>query len=66
MLSSKQASGGVVEALSGRVGREYVLVRNNRDARGARQTEIRQFHGKDVETAVFDAPFDGTTILELA
>lgn len=66
MVSSKQGSGGVVEALSGRIGREYVLVRNNRDARGARPIETRQFHGKDVETAVFDAAFDGTTIVELA
>lgn len=65
MVSSKQGSGGVVEALSGRVGREYVLVRNNRDGRGARPVETRQFHGKDIETAIFDAPFDGTTILEI-
>jgi DNA sulfur modification protein DndD len=66
MVSSKQGSGGVVEALRARIGREYVLIRSNRGPRGTRPVEIRQFHGKDVETAVFDAPFDGTTILELA
>jgi DNA sulfur modification protein DndD len=66
MLSSKQSSGGIAEVLNGRIGKEYVLIRNNRDPRGDRPTEFRQFNGRDVETAVFDAGFDGSSILELA
>jgi DNA sulfur modification protein DndD len=66
MISSKQSSGGVLESLQNRIGREYVLVRNNRDPRGKTAPEIRQFRGKDIETAIFDAPFDGTSIVELS
>jgi hypothetical protein len=28
---------------------------------GERSLEVQQFNGKDVETAVFDADFDGST-----
>jgi hypothetical protein len=66
MLSGSQGSGGVVEALRARVGKEFVLVRHNRAPRGNRRPEIRQFRGRDFETALFDAEFDGTTIEEVA
>lgn len=66
MLSGSQGSGGVVEALRSRVGKEFVLVRHNRATRGNRPVEIRQFRGRDFETARFDAEFDGTTIEEVA
>jgi DNA sulfur modification protein DndD len=65
MLSKSQAAGGAISALQDRVGEEYVLVRKNKDARGARPREVRQFRGKDVEMAVFDASFDGSTIVRL-
>lgn len=65
MISGSQGSGGVVEALRNRVGREYALIRNNKGPRGDRKVESKQFHGKDVETSTFDAPFDGTTIVDV-
>jgi DNA sulfur modification protein DndD len=65
MLSRSQAAGGVINVLHDRVGEEYVLVRKNKDARGSRPREVRQFSGKDVDMAVFDASFDGSTIVRL-
>lgn len=61
MISNSQASGGVLEALHDRIGEEYVLVRHNTDARGSRVPEIRQFNGKDLETVIFDADYDGSS-----
>ncbi len=66
MLSGSQKFGGVVEALRDRVGKEFVLVRHNRAPREKRPIEIRQFRGRDFETALFEAEFDGTTIEEVA
>lgn len=66
MVSSSQGSSGVVEALRSRIGKEIVLIRNNRGRRGSRPVEILQFRGRDFETARFDAEFDGTTIEEVA
>jgi DNA sulfur modification protein DndD len=65
MISGSQGDEGVMEALKGRIGNEYVLVRLNKGPRGSKPKEIRQFHGKDVQTAVFDAEFDGTHIMEV-
>jgi hypothetical protein len=64
MVSKSQAS-ETVSALRERIGEEYVLVRHNKDARGNRPREIRQFHGKDVEMAVFDSSYDGTEIVRV-
>lgn len=66
MVSDSQGSGGVVAALQNRVGKEIVLIRNNRGPRGNRPVERHQFRGRDFETARFDAEFDGTTIEEVA
>jgi len=60
MVSKSQGSGSVMEALRDRIGEEYVLVRHNRAERGERTPEIRQFNGRDVETAVFGAKSDGS------
>lgn len=65
MVSKSQASGGVMEAIQDRIGEEYVLVRHNRDSRGERPAEIRQFYGKDVQTAVFDSSFDGSAFVRV-
>lgn len=65
MVSSSQASGSVMDTITERIGEEYVLVRHNRDPRGGRPFEVRQFNGKDVETAVFDADFDGSTFVRV-
>ncbi|WP_125255819.1 AAA family ATPase [Brevundimonas fluminis] len=65
MLSKSQASGPVMEALGDRIGEEVVLVRHNRADRDGRKVEVRQFHGKDVETAVFGAPHDGSAFVRV-
>ena len=65
MVSRSQASGGVMEAIQRRIGEEYVLVRHNRDSRGDRLAEVRQFNGRDVEMALFDAKFDGSTFVRV-
>jgi DNA sulfur modification protein DndD len=65
MVSKSQTSGNVMDAIKDRIGEEYILVRHNRDARGDRPVEVQQFNGKDVETALFDADFDGSTFVRL-
>jgi DNA sulfur modification protein DndD len=65
MLSQSQASSTVMEALGDRIGEEVVLVRQNRADRGGRKAEVRQFHGKDVETAVFGAQHDGSAFVRV-
>ncbi len=65
MISKSQASGGVMEAIQNRIGEEFVLVRHNRAGRGDRALEIRQFGGKDIETAIFDAKFDGSSFIRV-
>jgi DNA sulfur modification protein DndD len=65
MVSKSQGSGPVLEALRDRIGEEVVLVRHNRADREGRKPEIRQFHGKDIETAVFGAPSDGSAFVRV-
>jgi hypothetical protein len=48
------------------VGREYVLVRQNRDPAGDRKPETRHLKGRDCRTVIFDSEFDGTSIVEVA
>ena len=66
LMVSRQQGGGVLDVLRGRVGQEYVLVRHNKDARAHRTAEIRQFNGKDVETALFDQEYDGTSFVRVS
>jgi DNA sulfur modification protein DndD len=63
MVSKSQASAAVMKALGGRIGKEYVMVRHNKSARSNQRPEVRQIGGKDFETAVFDAPFDGSSLV---
>ena len=65
MVSGTQAGGGAVEALRDRVGKEYVLVRTNKGPRKGGGKEVKQLHGRDYETALFDQPADGTEIVEI-
>lgn len=65
MVSQSQASSSVMNALRGRIGREYVVVRHNKAPRNDRPKEIRQFGGKDVEMSNFDADFDGSSFLRV-
>ncbi len=65
MVSGSQAKGGAVDALIDRVEKEYVLVRTNKGAAKG-PGEVRQFRGRDYQTALFDQPADGTMIVEVA
>ena len=65
LVSKSQGSEDVLEALKDHLGAEYVLVRHNKEARGERKQESRYFKGKEFNTAVFDADYDGTEIVEI-
>ena len=66
LVSKSQGSEDVLEALKDHLGAEYVLVRHNRESRGERKQESRYFKGREFKTAVFDAEYDGTEIVEIA
>ena len=65
MVSKSQGSGSVMDAIQDRIGEEYVIVRHNRDPQGDRPSEVRQVNGRDIETALFDAEFDGSTFVRV-
>lgn len=65
LVSKSQGSEDVLEALKDHLGAEYVLVRHNKEARGERKQESRYFKGREFNTAVFDADYDGTEIVEI-
>ena len=66
LVSKSQASEEVLAALKDHLRFEYLLVRHNKEARGARTQESRNLHGKKYNTAIFDAEFDGTEVMEIA
>ena len=66
LVSRSQGSPQVLAAMKDHVGREYVLVRHNRDSAGDRSPEVRHLKGRDYRTVIFDSEFDGTTIVEVA
>ena len=65
LVSKSQGSEDVLNALKDHLGAEYLLVRHNTEPRGERQQESRYFEGKEFNTAVFDAEYDGTQIVEI-
>lgn len=65
LVSKSQGSEDVLNALRDHLGAEYLLVRHNTEPRGERKQENRYFQGKEFKTAVFDAAFDGTEIVEI-
>ncbi len=65
LVSKSQGSKDVLETLKNHLGAEYALVRHNKEPRANRPREVRTFHGKELLTAVFDAEFDGTEIVEI-
>lgn len=65
LVSKSQGSEEVLEALKDHLGAEYLLVRHNTDPGGDRKPESRYFKGKEFRTAVFDAEYDGTEIVEI-
>ncbi|MEQ8435418.1 MAG: AAA family ATPase [Oceanicaulis sp.] len=66
LVSKSQGSEDVLEALKDHLGAEYLLVRHNTDSGGDRKPESRYFKGKEFRTAVFDAEYDGTEIVEIS
>lgn len=65
LVSKSQGSEDVLSAMSDHLGAEYLLVRHNTAPRGERKQESRYFKGQEFRTAVFDADFDGTEIVEI-
>lgn len=65
LVSKSQGSEDVLNALKDHLGAEYLLVRHNTEPRGERKQESRYFQGKEFDTAIFDAEFDGTEIVEI-
>ncbi|GLR60295.1 AAA family ATPase [Rhizobium indigoferae] len=65
LLSQSQAADEVMEKLQGRIGKQYVLVRHNKGERGLKHIETRQFGHEIIETTLFEASFDGTSIVEV-
>ena len=65
LVSRSQGSEDVLNAVRDHLGAEYLLVRHNREPRGERKQESRYFKGEEFKTAIFDAEFDGTEIVEI-
>ncbi len=65
LVSSSQGSKQVIDAIESRVGAEYVLVRHNKDADRSGKSETQQFHGKDYQSAIYGAQFDGSSIAKV-
>jgi DNA sulfur modification protein DndD len=65
LVSRSQGSEDVLDALKDHLGAEYLLVRHNTEPRGERKQESRYFQGQEFKTAVFDADYDGTEIVEI-
>ena len=66
LVSKSQGSEDVLEALKDHLGAEYLLVRHNTAPGGDSKPESRYFKGKEFRTAVFDAEYDGTEIVEIS
>ena len=66
LLSQSQGSPEVLKALQDHVGAEFLLVRHNKEPIGERKPESRHFKGDEFKTSIFDATFDGSTIMEIA
>lgn len=65
LVSKSQGSEEVLDALKEHIGMEYLLVRHNTASLGDRQPESRYLREKTYRTAVFDAEYDGTEIVEI-
>lgn len=65
LVSRSQGSEDVLDALKDHLGAEYLLVRHNTEPRGERKQESRYLRGQEFKTAVFDADYDGTEVVEI-
>jgi DNA sulfur modification protein DndD len=64
-VSSSQGSPDVLESLSQRVGKEYVLISENRGPRNGKHSEELILNGKLYETSLFGCDKDMTRIEEV-
>lgn len=62
LVSSSQGKSEVIDALHRRVGVEYVLIAENRGARGERQQDMMNVNGTRLATTVFNRPRNMTRI----
>ena len=65
LVSTSQASDSVMEALSPKVGAEYVLTRHNQADRGARPEEHIPIRGKTYDLTAYSSEIEGTKIVEV-
>lgn len=65
LVSRSQGSVEVLNAVKDHIGAEYLLVRHNTEPGGERKQESRYFKGEEYKTAIFDAEYDGTEIVEI-
>ncbi|WP_371392235.1 AAA family ATPase [Glycocaulis abyssi] len=65
LVSKSQGYEDVLNAVRDHLGAEYLLVRHNKEPQGDRKPESRYFKGKEFRTAIFDAEYDGTEIVEI-
>ncbi|MCY4276304.1 MAG: AAA family ATPase [Gammaproteobacteria bacterium] len=65
LVSRSQGSEDVLNAIKEHLGAEYLLVRHNTEPRGGRKQESRLFNDEEYKTALFDAEYDGTEIVEI-
>jgi len=65
LVSKSQGSEDVLNSVKDHLGAEYLLVRHNTDPQGDRKQESRHFKGKEFKTAMFEAEYDGTEIVEI-
>jgi DNA sulfur modification protein DndD len=65
LVSSSQGKSEVVDVLQPRVGKEYVLIAENRSPRGAKAQEFLTLNGTRIETTLFDCSNDMTRIKKL-
>lgn len=65
-VSSSQGSPDVLESLSERVGKEYVLISENRGPRNNKQLEKLHLKGHSFDTSLFGCEKDMTRIVEVS
>lgn len=65
LLSSGHSEGGVLEALRPRVGRQYILVSDNRAAREGRGEDAISINGRQYCRSIFGQERDQTRIVEV-
>lgn len=65
LVSKSQGSEDVLNSVKEHLGAEYLLVRHNTEPQGERKQESRHFKGEEFKTAIFEAEYDGTEIVEI-